>query len=399
MDQSPSLLTINSGSSSLKFALFTIHRPEALHCRYRGEFISIGRTALFHIHDANGHLFHTEKISISNHEHALKILLDWLAKESLAQKLVGVGHRVVHGGCRFHAPVRVTEDNLTYLSSLIPLAPNHQPACLQGITILQELQPRLPQVACFDTAFHHDRPEVERDFALPSMPELDNVRRYGFHGLSYEYITKILPNHLGELADGKVIIAHLGHGASLCAINQRRSVATTMTFTPLDGIPMGTRCGSIDPAVVLYLQDQGMTTEAISNLLYFQSGLLGVSGETDNMAELLTNPSIQAQRAIEQFVHYTVRAIGSLAAALGGVDALVFTAGIGENATSIRAAISERCKWLGLKLDSKANTQGRACIHAAGSLVQAWVIPTNEAQVVAEQTLHLINKYNQRVSS
>jgi len=233
---------------------------------------------------------------------------------------MGVGHRVVHGGRRFQQPARITEDVLTYLRSLSALAPNHQPPCLLGITTLQHLRPQLPQVACFDTAFHHDRPAVEQRFALPDRPELEEVCRYGFHGLSYDYIAKVLPDHLGAAADGRVIVAHLGHGASLCAMYKRRSIATTMTFTPLDGIPMGTRCGSIDPAVVLYLLQQGMSAECISDLLYFQSGLLGVSGESSDMPRLLDQSSEQARQAVEQFVHHTVRAIGSLAAALGGVD-------------------------------------------------------------------------------
>lgn len=335
---------------------------------------------------------------VSNHGKALGVLLNWLAIKATSLEIVAAGHRVVHGGSCFHEPVLITDNVITYLESLIPLAPNHQPASLQGIATLQRLQPAITQIACFDTAFHHGRPEVEQKFALPSRCELDAVRRYGFHGLSYQYIAKVLPDYLGEEADGKVIVAHLGHGASLCALHERRSVATTMTFTPLDGIPMGTRCGAIDPAVVLYLQNQGMTADEVSDLLYFQSGLLGVSGETDNMAELLGSSSAPAQRAIAQFVHHTARAIGSLAAALEGLDALVFTAGIGEHAAPIRAAISERCEWLGLELDADANTLGQVCISKTGSLVQTWIIPTDEEQVIAEHTLRLINEHGQGVS-
>jgi len=385
-----SLLTINSGSSSLKFAVYVIDGPHAPQRLNQGEFTAIGGASEFHVHAADGHPLHTDNTAISSHEHALRILLDWLAQESAALELIGAGHRVVHGGRRFHAPVRVTDTALGYLQSLVPLAPNHQPPCLLGITTLQQLQPRLPQVACFDTAFHHDRPAVEQTFALPSRPELDEVRRYGFHGLSYEYIAKVLPEYLGEQADGKVIVAHLGHGASLCALHRRRSIATTMTFTPLDGIPMGTRCGSIDPAVVLYLLQQGMTPTGISELLYFQSGLLGVSGETDDMSRLLELSTAPAQQAIEQFVHHTVRAIGSLAAALGGVDALIFTAGIGEHAAPIRAAVGARCKWLGLRLDSEANRLGRACISRDDSRVQVRVIATDEESMIAEHSLHVL---------
>ncbi|HED52555.1 MAG TPA: acetate/propionate family kinase, partial [Gammaproteobacteria bacterium] len=334
--------------------------------------------------------------TLHDHGHALQILLEWLSEQDDSLELVGVGHRVVHGGRRFHAPVRVTAEVLEYLQTLTPLAPNHQPPCLLGITTLQHLLPRLPQVACFDTAFHHDRPEVEQHFALPSRPELDEVRRYGFHGLSYEYIASVLPDYLGARADGKIILAHLGHGASLCALHKRRSIATTMTFTPLDGLPMGTRSGSIDPAVVLYLLQRGMSAADISDLLYFQSGLLGVSGETSDMTTLLERSSAPAKRAIEQFVHHTVRGIGSLAAALGGLDALVFTAGIGEHATPIRAAISERCEWLGLHLDGVANQLGRACISHDDSPVQGWVIATDEESMIAEHSLRVLNHHEQR---
>ena len=368
-EQDHVLLTINSGSSSLKFALFATHETDMPKCLYRGAFIALGGESRLRVHDAGGDMFHARNIAISDHAQALQILLEWLSKELPSLHLVGVGHRIVHGGRRLHDPVRVSNDTLAYLNTLIPLAPNHQPACLLGITTLQDLQPRLPQVACFDTAFHHDRPAVEQYFALPSRPELDEVLRYGFHGLSYEYIASVLPDHLGELADGKVIVAHLGHGASLCAMRRRRSVATTMTFTPLDGIPMGTRCGSIDPAVVLYLLERGMAAGAIADLLYFHSGLLGLSGETDDMAELLASASAPAQQAIDQFVHHTARAIGSLAAALGGIDALVFTGGIGEQADPIRTAIGERCQWLGLQLDEMANRAGRGCISQPDSPV------------------------------
>lgn len=394
-DKHPTLLTLNSGSSSLKFGLFAIHEAETPDCLYRGAFTSIGNAGHFHVYDGRtgetgGAPVLARDISIADHAQALQTLLQWLAEQQPALQLTAVGHRIVHGGRLLHAPVRVTDDTLAYLHTLIPLAPNHQPAGLLGITALQDLQPELPQIACFDTAFHHHRPAVEQSFALPALPELEDVRRYGFHGLSYEYIAGVLPEHLGELADGRVIVAHLGHGASLCAVQQRRSVATTMTFTPLDGIPMGTRCGSIDPAVVLYLLNQGMTAEAISDLLYFQSGLLGISGETGDMAALLASASAPAQQAIEQFVHHTVRAIGSLAAALGGVDALVFTGGIGEQAPPIREAICKRCKWLGLALDTNANQLSSTQISQEDSPVQAWVIATDEESVIARHSLQVL---------
>jgi len=386
-----SLLSINSGSSSLKFALFAVAGSEAL---YQGQVSAIGGHGLFQVSDANRQVVHKQNTEIYDHRQALQMLLDWLSKETNLSQLLGIGHRVVHGGTRFHMPARITQDVLEYLQTLIPLAPNHQPANLLGITTLQNLQPGVPQVACFDTAFHYTRAELEQRFALPSHPNLKAVRRYGFHGLSYQYIASVLPDYLGTAAEGKIIVAHLGHGASLCAMHERRSVATSMTFTPLDGIPMGTRCGSIDPAVVLYLLQQGMDEKEISDLLYFQSGLLGVSGISDDMAELLKHPSAQAQFAIELFVHHVVRAIGSLAAALGGVDVIIFTAGIGEHAASIREAICKGCAWLGVQLDEKANRSGQPCITAQNSPVQAWVIPTDEERMIAEQTLALIHTDN-----
>ena len=389
--QTPSnhvLLVINSGSSSLKFLITKIESPSQT--LYRGQISAIGKTGHFWINDHQDSRLHEESISVADHEQALLALLNWLGRKAAELEIIAAGHRVVHGGTRFHAPVLVTDNVIAYLHTLIPLAPNHQPASLRAIIALQQLLPQPIQIACFDTAFHHDRPEVEQRFALPARPELEAVRRYGFHGLSYEYIASVLPEYLGSEADGKIIIAHLGHGASLCALHKRRSVATTMTFTPLDGIPMGTRCGSIDPAVVLYLQQQGMTNAEISDLLYFQSGLLGISGVSDDMTELLTQQTPQAQLAIDLFVHHTVRAIGSLAAALEGIDALIFTAGMGEHAVTIRAAICKRCAWLGLELNAEANNLGRPCISQADSLVRTLIIPTDEERMIAEQTLAMV---------
>ena len=391
-----SLLSINSGSSSLKFGLFSITETKHLQRLYQGQLTAIGGSGEFQVSDADGRVLHKQNPDISSHQQALQILLDWLAKETRSLQLLATGHRIVHGGTRFTTPTLITPDVLEYLQTLVPLAPNHQPANLLGINTLQDLQPGIPQVACFDTAFHHTRPEVEQRFALPSHPKLKAVRRYGFHGLSYQYIAGILPDYLGAAADGRIIVAHLGHGASLCAMHERRSIATTMTFTPLDGIPMGTRCGSIDPAVVLYLLQRGMGEKEISDLLYFQSGLLGVSGTSDNLAELLQQSDTQAQFAIDLFIHHSTRAIGSLAAALGGVDAIVFTAGIGEHAVSIRDAICKGCAWLGVQLDKKANLSGQACITQQNSPVQAWVIPTDEERLIAEQTLALIHTDNSK---
>ncbi len=384
------LLVINSGSSSLKFSLFTGGDQNTLQEHCRGQLSGIGQAGSFRVSE-NGQT-HETAITVKNHEQALSTLMTWLSGYPGDTALTAVGHRIVHGGTRFNTPVMVTDDVLHYLNTLTPLAPNHLPANLSGITALQALQPELAQVACFDTAFHTTRAEVEQHFALPHHEMLDDVRRYGFHGLSYEYIASVLPDHLGETAYGKIIVAHLGHGASLCAMHQRHSVATTMTFTPLDGVPMGTRCGSIDPAVVLYLQEQGMTPQAISDLLYFESGLLGVSGISDDVRTLLDSERPEARFAIDLFVHHTVRAIGSLAAALGGIDALVFTGGIGEHSMQIRSAIATGCRWLGLELDETANRQDASCISTPASQVETRVIPTNEELMIARHTLAALSR-------
>ncbi len=389
----PVLLIINSGSSSLKFSVNRLSTP--LEPCFRGSITAIGETGRLQIHGSNGRVVQEQAVRVRDHDQALRLLCDWLAGEAGAFDIVAAGHRVVHGGTRLHEPTLVNEEVLSYLHSLTALAPNHQPASLAGIVALQELQPGLMQIACFDTAFHRCLPDVEQRFALPPRPELEAVRRYGFHGLSYEYIANVLPERIGPTARGRIIVAHLGHGASLCAMRACRSVATTMTFTPLDGLPMGTRCGSLDPAAVLYLLQQGMSAQGISDLLYFQSGLLGVSGLTDDMAELLESEMPSAAEAIEQFVHQIVRAIGSLSAALQGLDALVFTAGIGEHSVAIRQAICLRCEWLGLGLDEKANRSGNSCISRPDSPVQAFIIGTDEERMIAEHTFGLFNEHQQ----
>ncbi len=394
------LLTVNCGASSLKFSLFLIEDSEApsstypTHPLYRGECTRIGESGELHIHDAEGEVVFEQFTMAVDHEQALRVVLRWLDEVSTDTELALVGHMIVHGGERYQAPVLLDDEVLAYLDTLVPLAPNHLPLNLQGVRLVRELKPELPQVGCFDTAFHATRPAVERRFALPDTAMLKPVRSYGFHGLSYEYIARELPEYLGVTATGKVIVAHLGYGVSLCALDNRRSVATTMTFTPLDGIPMGTRSGSIDPAVVLYLLQQGMKPEQISDLLYFQSGMLGVSGISDDLEVLLarSSSSAEAKFAIDLFVHRTVRSIGALAAAMGGFDALVFTAGIGEQAHSIRADICRRCEWLGVILDQEANLAGDPCISRPESRVQAWVIPTDEERMIAEHSCMLMKQ-------
>ncbi len=390
------LLTVNCGFTSLKFSVFLIEEADSptstypTHPVYRGECLRIGESGELSIRNAEGEEVHQQFSMAVDHEHALRIVLAWLEEEPLGTRLALAGHRFVHGGERYQAPVLIDDEVLRYLEKLIPLAPNHQPLNIQGVRLLRELKPELPQVACFDTAFHVTRPEVEQRFALPRTKVLDEVRSYGFHGLSFEYIARELPEYLGVAATGKVVVAHLGHDASLCALDNRRSVATTMTFTPLDGIPMGTRCGAIDPAVVLYLMDRGMQTSQISDLLYFRSGMLGVSGISDDVEVLLGKQSDNARFAIDMFIHRTVKAIGSMAAAMGGLDALVFTAGIGEKAHAVRERICQRLEWMGVRLDRRANDRGGPRITAENSRVHAWVIPADEERMIAEHACMLM---------
>jgi len=384
------LLTLNCGATSLKFSLFKIEDPAApssdypVKPRFAGELVNIGESGELKICDSEGRELHRRFIFAVDHEQALRVVLRWFDDQlGEAAKIALVGHRVVHGGRRFHEPTLITPGVMQYLRTLVPLAPNHQPVNLKGIELLEQLEPGIPQVACFDTAFHVTRPEVEQRFALPQNELLESVYSYGFHGLSYEFIAEVLPDYLGNLSAGRVVVAHLGHGVSLCAMKNRRSVATTMTFTPLDGVPSATRCGSIDPGVVLYLQKRGMKNKQISDLLYFRSGLLGVSGISDDITVLLKHAAPEAKLAIDIFVHHTIRAIGSLAAAMGGIDALVFTGGIGERADTIRARICKGVKWMGVRLDAEANARHANCITKKKSAVSAWVIPTDEERMIA----------------
>jgi len=387
------LLILNSGSSSIKFAIYPKDAPGDVPALYHGEIEGIGDAARLEAHDADGKTVADQAIpnqsnpEPATHETALKTLLDWIGGHSDDIALAAAGHRVVHGGQDFVRPVKLTAAILEKLAALNPLAPLHQPHNLAAIDALSRLHPGLTQVACFDTAFHAEEPAVATTFALPRALAEKGVRRYGFHGLSYEYIAGILPDHLGAKADGKVVVAHLGHGASMCAMAGRKSVATTMGFSALDGLVMGRRCGALDPGVILYLLDaEGMSSREISHLLYEQSGLYGVSGVSDDMRELLASRDGHAAEAVELFVYRIARELGSLAAALGGIDALVFTGGIGENAAEIRAAVCRQAAWLGVTLDAAANANGRARISSADSAVSAWALRTNEEAVIARHT-------------
>jgi len=302
-----------------------------------------------------------------------------------------VGHRVVHGGPEFARPVRIDREVLARLERFVPLAPLHQPHNLAPIRMLLARRPDLPQVACFDTAFHSTNPPVAQRFAIPTELHDAGVRRYGFHGLSYEYVASVLPEHDRRAASGKTVVCHLGNGSSMCAIEKGSSIASTMGFTALDGLAMGTRCGAIDPGVLLYLMDERkMDARAIEKLLYQQSGLLGVSGISSDMRKLLESNEPHAQLAVDLFVYRIRRELGSLAAALGGLDALIFTAGIGENSAVIRERVCRDATWLGVEVDSDANRSGGPRISTKASRVSAWVLPTNEELMIARHTQRLV---------
>lgn len=322
-------------------------------------------------------------------ETILERLLDWLAEYAADfGGISAVGHRVVHGGMHFSGPVAIDAEVLARLAALEPLAPKHQPHNLMPAKRLYASRPELLQVACFDTAFHRTQPPVAQWYALPRRYRDEGIIRYGFHGLSYEYIARVLPGYDAAAARGRTIVAHLGHGASLCALQAGRSVATTMGFTTLDGLPMGRRSGALDPGIVLHLIGSlGFSVEEVEDLLNHQSGIYGVSGVSDNMRELLNSDSPAAREAIDLFVYRAVREIGSLTAALGGLDALIFTAGVGEHAPEIRRRIAEGLTWLGLRLEPRANERNDAAITTPDSAVRGWVIPTDEERMLAEHTL------------
>lgn len=391
---SDAILVLNAGSSSIKFSVFPGHaRPDREDLLCDGECEGIGDRLHFTAKDRAGASLIDELPAGITHEDALCELLRWIERYFRNHRLVAAGHRVVHGGLRYTAPVLIDASVIDELRRLIPLAPLHQPHHLAAIAAISKLHPALPQVACFDTAFHHTQPEVATSFALPRRLTAEGIRRYGFHGLSYEYIASVLPDLLGPVAaNGRVVVAHLGSGASMCALSERKSVATTMGFTALDGLPMSRRCGNLDPGVVLYLiQEKGMTADEINTLLYQDSGLLGVSGISDDMRVLLASDRPSAMQAIALFVYRISRELGSMAAALGGLDALVFTAGIGEHASEIRRLVCDGATWLGLDLDQSANATDGPCLTKSGSRTSAWVIPTDEDLMIARHTWAALN--------
>ena len=387
------ILALNAGSSSIKFSLFaTTSSIDALSLVYQGEVEGIGGEARFFAYNPAGQRLVdgrlTDQTAVAfNHEEVLSVLLDWIERHEAGFTLIAAGHRVVHGGTLYSAPVLVDSMVINQLEQFVPLAPLHQPHNLSAIRAIARIKSDVPQVACFDTAFHHTQPAVAQAFALPREVTALGVKRYGFHGLSYEYIAHVLPGVVGERADGRVVVAHLGGGASMCALRGRKSLATTTGFTALDGLPMGTRCGALDPGVILYLlSEQHMDVPAVTDLLYHRSGLLGVSGESSEMQELLASDSPHAVEAIDLFVYRIGRELGSLVAALGGLDVLVFTGGIGERAAPIRAQVCQDAQWLGVRLDTAANRAGGPKISADDSAVPVWAIPTNEDLMIARHT-------------
>ena len=386
------ILVLNAGSSSLKFQIFAIGQT-GLERQVKGQVDGIGVHPRFRAADAAGAMLideWPELQAIPDLPAATRSLKVWLGGLS-SYSLRAVGHRVVHGGPGYAAPVRVDEVVLERLRALEALAPLHQPNNLAPIRLVRELAPDLPQVACFDTAFHRNHPAVADCYAIPHALHDEGVRRYGFHGLSYDYVSQRLREIAPEIAKGRVIVAHLGSGASMCALKAGQSVDSTMGFTALDGLPMGTRPGQIDPGVVLYLIDQkGMTAAEVSSLLYKDSGMKGLSGVSNDMRDLLASDDPRAVFAIDYFVQRCAVNIGGLAAAMDGMDALVFTAGIGENAPEIRARIVDRLAWLGAALDVEANAASAPVISVPGSALRLMVVPTDEELMIAQQTLALL---------
>jgi len=386
------ILVINAGSSSVKFALFALTRNKPI-ATLKGQISGIGTAPRIEAYGGDGAPVSLPRDpgGIASHDDAFKTLIDWLLVRG--DPPTCVGHRVVHGGADFTSPVLVDDERLAALDVLIPLAPHHQPHNLAAIRALSARLSGVPQVACFDTAFHASQPTVARELGLPRAYAKRGLRRYGFHGLSYESVVLALPDATGEPLPARLVIAHLGNGSSMCAVKDGTCVATTMGFSTLDGLPMGTRSGSVDPGVLLHLMRQeGADLAALEDLLYNRSGLLGVSGISSDMRELLASDRPEAEEAVAFFCYRIARQLGSLAAALGGLDGLVFTGGIGENAGQVRARVLTSSAWLGLRLDKKANQNGNARITLPDSQTRAWVVPTGEEAAIARHTLRVLGR-------
>lgn len=390
------ILVVNSGSSSLKFSLYPVS-AQVTEPLVKGKVIRIGTQPELTAFIGDEALSVTKPFNIipkdATHEWLITNLLERLYSRYVVFHPVAAGHRVVHGGSEFHEPIVINEENMATLRSYIPLAPLHQHHCLSAIQAITDHSPELPQIACFDTAFHHTQSRLEKIYAIPREYTEEGLIRYGFHGISYEYITSCLPEYLGEKANGRVIVAHLGNGSSLCALHNKRSVATSMGFSTLDGLVMGTRCGSLDAGVVLNLLNQkNLSADEVQEILYRKSGLLGVSGISNNMRVLEESTDPKAKEAIELFCYRAVKEIGALIAVLGGVDAIVFTAGIGENSVLIRKLICEPLAWLGVELNNNANISGLNKISSDQSKVDVHIIPTNEQAMIAMSTANLLEQ-------
>ncbi|HEV7396084.1 MAG TPA: acetate/propionate family kinase [Pyrinomonadaceae bacterium] len=386
-------LVLNAGSSSLKFCVFRRPVAEKWLVEARGQIEGIGTSPRLFAKGADGKILAANDLSadVRDGHTAIDALASWLRSNYGRARVLGVGHRVVHGGTAYSQPTIVTPKVLEDLYELVPLAPLHQPHNLAAIQAVFEHLPHVPQVACFDTGFHMGRPHVAEIIPLPMSIRKTGLQRYGFHGLSYEYVTSTLAEIAPEIATKRTIIAHLGSGASLCAVDGGKSIDTSMSFTALDGLCMGTRPGTIDPGAVLYLfQTLGLTEKEVEDILYKQSGLLGISGISNDMRDLLCSRAPEARLAVDYFVYRAAREIGSLVAVLGGIDGFVFTAGIGENSPEVRRRICEACSWLGLELDLKANSTGEQRISTLRSKVSTWVVPTNEELMIARHTGSLL---------
>jgi acetate kinase len=398
MTKGNAIVVINAGSSSIKFSLFgTDGTDPSVFLKGQIEGLYTPGTH-FSAREVGGNVVAEQRWNgeARTHDGATRRLLDFISTHLGEHRVEAVGHRIVHGGTAYAAPIRLDNTVLARLERLVPLAPLHQPHNLAPIRALLDIAPHLVQVGCFDTAFHTTQPPLAQAFALPAEITDRGVQRYGFHGLSYEYIASVLPELDPRLAQAKVIVAHLGNGASMCALSSGKSVASTMGFTAVDGLPMGTRSGTLDPGVILYLLDEmKMGARDIERVLYKQSGLLGVSGISSDMRALEASPDPRARLAIDLFVYRIGREIGSLAAALGGLDAIVFTAGIGEHSASLRRSVCRAAAWVGVTLDDEANESGVSRISTPGSRVSAWTVPTDEELMIARHTKRVLMSQSQ----
>jgi len=382
---------INAGSSSIKFAIINDDPEQSL--LFRGQMEKIGVGPSLTVEGPAGEKLIEKEWGAKDIDHhsGTRIILESCIALLGGETIEGIGHRVVHGGTSFAAPTVVTKDVVASLKALCPLAPLHQPHNLTPIESIMAEAPHIRQVACFDTAFHQTQQQLAQNYALPRELTEAGVKRYGFHGLSYEYVSGKLRDVAPDQADGRIIVAHLGNGASLCAMHHGRSVATTMGFTAVEGLVMGTRCGSIDPGVLIYLMDErGMDARALEDLIYKKSGLLGVSGMSSDMRTLRGSDDPRAREAIDLFIYRIVREIGSLSAALGGLDGIVFTGGIGQRDTKTRKEVIDGCGWLGAAIDEQLNAAGQGRIDATTSRIPVWVLPTDEERVIARHTAALL---------